>query len=223
MQHANLNSSCLKTICPDGTPAEPAGIGSCSHGPCNLFCCNCDGGCRLNNIKVNASASVRVMIFCYLLHVVYFHSQRQKYSFSFHHFKVKWVFCSTSLPLASTRCARSTLLSLCCPLPTLNSATSTILGGMPGIEPGAAGCEVRTLSIVLTPSPRAIFGFGVGCHRFGTFWGLRFVEQRKRTRNGDFHFGSTTFAPNCIFPSGAKEILESLSELLWSVKQLSSP
>ena len=60
MQHdANFIISCLKTICPEGTPAEPAGIGSCGLGPCNLFCCNCDGGCKLPNIKnVNSSASV---------------------------------------------------------------------------------------------------------------------------------------------------------------------
>ncbi|CAG7834732.1 unnamed protein product [Allacma fusca] len=29
-------------VCADGTYSTPC----CGHGPCNIFCCNCDGGCR---------------------------------------------------------------------------------------------------------------------------------------------------------------------------------
>ncbi|KAJ9636480.1 uncharacterized protein PV06_01535 [Exophiala oligosperma] len=30
--------------CLDGTYADY--LGCCAYGPCNIFCCNCDGGCR---------------------------------------------------------------------------------------------------------------------------------------------------------------------------------
>ena len=31
-------------VCPDGTGCS--GFSCCAHGSCNIFCCNCDGGCR---------------------------------------------------------------------------------------------------------------------------------------------------------------------------------
>jgi hypothetical protein len=33
--------------CPDGSSSSTC----CAHGKCNLFCCNCDGGCRVNSGK----------------------------------------------------------------------------------------------------------------------------------------------------------------------------
>lgn len=33
-------------ICMDGTTASP--LGYCGNGDCNVFGCNCDGGCRSN-------------------------------------------------------------------------------------------------------------------------------------------------------------------------------
>lgn len=33
---------CNSEICGDGTPPTP----HCGKGPCNIFGCNCDGGCR---------------------------------------------------------------------------------------------------------------------------------------------------------------------------------
>lgn len=33
--------------CSDGTGATPC----CAHGGCNIFCCNCDGGCRTGNFN----------------------------------------------------------------------------------------------------------------------------------------------------------------------------
>ncbi|XP_078694645.1 uncharacterized protein LOC144923719 [Branchiostoma floridae x Branchiostoma belcheri] len=36
-----LKAGCTK-YCGDGTVSTPC----CGHGKCNIFCCNCDGGCR---------------------------------------------------------------------------------------------------------------------------------------------------------------------------------
>jgi hypothetical protein len=33
--------------CDDGTSPTPC----CAHGGCNIFCCNCDGGCRSRSVK----------------------------------------------------------------------------------------------------------------------------------------------------------------------------
>ncbi|KAF1847617.1 uncharacterized protein K460DRAFT_279871 [Cucurbitaria berberidis CBS 394.84] len=33
--------------CGDGTNGTPC----CAHGKCNIFCCNCDGGCRGRSMK----------------------------------------------------------------------------------------------------------------------------------------------------------------------------
>ncbi|KAH8688667.1 hypothetical protein GQ44DRAFT_291763 [Phaeosphaeriaceae sp. PMI808] len=35
--------------CGDGTTPTPC----CAHGGCNIFCCNCDGGCRGRSVKQN--------------------------------------------------------------------------------------------------------------------------------------------------------------------------
>lgn len=32
-------------MCADGTAGTPC----CAYGGCNIFCCNCDGGCRSAN------------------------------------------------------------------------------------------------------------------------------------------------------------------------------
>jgi hypothetical protein len=34
-------------VCGDGTSPTPC----CAHGKCNIFCCNCDGGCRGRSLK----------------------------------------------------------------------------------------------------------------------------------------------------------------------------
>lgn len=39
-------------ICYDGTIATPY----CGHGPCNIFGCNCDGGCRKNGLNSEEEA-----------------------------------------------------------------------------------------------------------------------------------------------------------------------
>ena len=73
-------------------------------------------------------------------------------------------FCSTSLPLASTRCVRSTFSSHCLFSPKqrcwLTSATSTFfssekISGMLGIEPRQLWPQARMITIVLcwTPLP----------------------------------------------------------------------
>jgi hypothetical protein len=42
----NVQAICCFTstqgYCADGTIGTPC----CGYGPCNIFCCNCDGGCR---------------------------------------------------------------------------------------------------------------------------------------------------------------------------------
>lgn len=39
---------CFAYICPDGTPLSSLD-NFCGIGPCNIFGCNCDGGCRRNS------------------------------------------------------------------------------------------------------------------------------------------------------------------------------
>ncbi|KAF8884353.1 hypothetical protein BD779DRAFT_1674168 [Infundibulicybe gibba] len=38
-------------LCPDGTECTPY----CGYGPCNVFGCNCDGGCRGGNARRSRS------------------------------------------------------------------------------------------------------------------------------------------------------------------------
>ena len=37
----------VSTVCNDGTECTPW----CGYGPCNIFGCNCDGGCRVSMDK----------------------------------------------------------------------------------------------------------------------------------------------------------------------------
>ena len=75
------------------------------------------------------------------------------------HFSLDKYFCSTSLPLVSTRWVRLTSSSIC---PLFKAVPSINLSnikrrkphrekffGMPRIEPGAAGCKARMLAVVL--------------------------------------------------------------------------
>ena len=39
----------LSGQCPDGTGCSPL-INCCATGPCNIFCCSCDGKCRSSSI-----------------------------------------------------------------------------------------------------------------------------------------------------------------------------
>lgn len=43
-------------LCPDGTAGTPC----CSHGKCNIFCCNCDGGCRMKNLPLSDDIETRL-------------------------------------------------------------------------------------------------------------------------------------------------------------------
>lgn len=51
--------SCQKTICKDGTVTR----GYCGVGTCNLFGCNCDGGCRRAEIINEVTESVEPTIY----------------------------------------------------------------------------------------------------------------------------------------------------------------
>lgn len=46
---------CLSKICPDGTPRT--GL-YCGKGQCNVFGCNCDGGCRTNSAGTREEARI---------------------------------------------------------------------------------------------------------------------------------------------------------------------
>src|SRR5918911_5330 len=39
-------ADCCSTVCNNKCGDCTAGTPCCGHGPCNIFCCNCDGGCR---------------------------------------------------------------------------------------------------------------------------------------------------------------------------------
>lgn len=49
--------ACLSYLCGDGTTTPK--FQYCGHGPCNLFGCNCDGGCR----TVDASREEAIKLF----------------------------------------------------------------------------------------------------------------------------------------------------------------
>ena len=45
-------------ICGDGTCGTPC----CGYGKCNIFCCNCDGGCRTGCVTCGTSAGLTASI-----------------------------------------------------------------------------------------------------------------------------------------------------------------
>uniref|UniRef100_A0A915KZU5 Uncharacterized protein n=1 Tax=Romanomermis culicivorax TaxID=13658 RepID=A0A915KZU5_ROMCU len=50
--HQRKNSKNIEDLCGDCTSPTPI---CCGYGPCNMFCCNCDKGCRKGNDDVCAS------------------------------------------------------------------------------------------------------------------------------------------------------------------------
>lgn len=50
---------CFEYICADGTPLNRSD-NYCGIGACNLFGCNCDGGCRQNSMGYNEDEARRL-------------------------------------------------------------------------------------------------------------------------------------------------------------------
>lgn len=45
-----MKNECTSRVCKDGSILE-SGASFCGYGSCNIFGCNCDGGCRNNRLR----------------------------------------------------------------------------------------------------------------------------------------------------------------------------
>lgn len=46
-EEGNTDGTCEYVLCNDGTESTPY----CGYGTCNIFGCNCDGGCRMGTLN----------------------------------------------------------------------------------------------------------------------------------------------------------------------------
>ena len=51
-----------QNYCADGTIGTPC----CGYGPCNIFCCNCDGGCRQPRLRSSSKSFTKEAFGYYL-------------------------------------------------------------------------------------------------------------------------------------------------------------
>lgn len=57
----NGNLHCSSVICPDGLGLVPLDH-YCGVGSCNIFGCNCDGGCRRNSVGISSTEAIEEAI-----------------------------------------------------------------------------------------------------------------------------------------------------------------
>lgn len=69
VRHNCVGLWCYSYICPDGTLLYRRS--HCGVGPCNIFGCSCEGGCRRNAKGIDKEEAQRLFLERYRGHIVY--------------------------------------------------------------------------------------------------------------------------------------------------------